>query len=67
MAARRRQLLKVVMLGVRLPPDSQQYHQYQLPPEHRIDVRTKLFSDYDVHFAGRNIFGLFAQQRYEFL
>ena len=62
------------MLSVRLPPDSQQYHQYiddliklgQLPPEHRLDVRTRLFSDYDVHFAGRNIFGLFAQQRYEF-
>ena len=63
------------MLGVRLSLDSQQYHQYiedliqlcQLPPEHRLDVRTRLFSDYDAHFAGRNIFGLFAQQRYEFV
>ena len=53
MAARRRQFLKVVMLDIRLPPDSQQYHQYiedliklcQLPPEHRLDVRTRSFSE----------------------
>ena len=52
MAARRRQLLKVVLLGVRLPPDSQQYHQYtedliqlcQLPPEHCLGVRARSFS-----------------------
>ena len=38
----------------------------RFPPDPTLDLRLRLLSDYDVDYLGRDVFSLFAEQRYEF-
>ena len=39
---------------------------YRFPPDATLDLRLRLFSDYIVDYLGRDVFALFAEQRYAF-
>jgi len=72
---RRKQLLATLSSVVRLPSYKSGYQRYlmqsilllcRFPPDPTLDLRLRLFSDYDADYLGRDVFSLFAEQRYEF-
>jgi len=72
---RRKQLLATLSSVVRLPSYTSGYQRYliqsilllcRFSPDPTLDLRLRLFSDYDVDYLGRDVFSLFAEQRYEF-
>ena len=50
----RKRILRFLLLLCRLPPDP------------LMDVRFRLFSDYELDYSGRDVFQLLSGQRYEF-
>jgi hypothetical protein len=72
---RRRSLLKVVTFLAQPSPDFEEYQRYivntilllsRLPPDPPLDIKSRLVVDHDAQYSGRNVFGLFSRQRFQF-
>jgi len=72
---RQQQLLGVLPIATRPPPDYSNYQNYMLvaliqtvvpPPDPLVDVRSRLLGELDNFYTGRDVFGSLSQQRYVF-
>jgi hypothetical protein len=71
----REQLVRALIHSAQLPPDYEDFEQVfknlilamcRPPPNALMDLRNRLFSDYEAQYLGRNVFDLISSQRYEF-